>query len=106
VERTHAWLDNYCIAKDAPNLDAAYELCNRVISVEGQKRLAEVAVQAIVNSDAVAALPADIRALYPYDDIANYGKKASFFGFPPVEPEGDLTTFSDWLKAYERFKTA
>ena len=63
-------------------------------------------VQAIVNSDAVAALPADIRALYPYDDIANYGKKASFFGFPPVEPEGDLTTFSDWLKAYERFKAA
>ena len=48
----------------------------------------------------------DIRALYPYDDIANYGKKASFFGFPPVEPEGDLTTFSDWLKAYERFKAA
>lgn len=105
-ERTHAWLDNYCIAKDAPNLDAAYELCNRVISVEGQKRLAEVAVQAIVNADAVAALPADIKALYPYDDIANYGKKASFFGFPPVEPEGDLTTFSDWLKAYERFKAA
>lgn len=106
VERTHAWLDNYCIAKDAPNLDAAYELCNRVISVEGQKRLAEVALQAIVNSEAVAALPADIKALYPYDEIEDYGQKASFFGFPPVEPEGDLTTFSDWLKAYERFKAA
>jgi spermidine/putrescine transport system substrate-binding protein len=106
VERTNAWLDNYCIAKDAPNLDAAYELCNRVISVEGQRRLAEVAIQAIVNSDAVAALPAEIRALYPYDDIADYGKKAGFFGFPPTEPEGDLTTFSDWLKAYERFKAA
>ena len=89
-ERTNAWLDNYCIAKDAPNLDAAYELCNRVISVEGQKRLAEVAIQAIVNSDAVAALPPEIRALYPYDDIADYGKKAGFFGFPPTEPEGDL----------------
>lgn len=106
VERTNAWLDNYCIAKDAPNLDAAYELCNRVISVEGQKRLAEVALQAITNSEAVAALTPEIRALYPYDDIANYGQKAGFFGFPPTEPEGDLTTFSDWLRAYERFKAA
>jgi len=105
-ERTNAWLDNYCIAKDAPNLDAAYELCNRVIDVVAQKRLAENAVQAIVNSDAVAQLEPAIRDLYPYGDIANYGKKAGFYGFPPVEPEGDFTTFSQWLKAYERFKAA
>ncbi|CAN7565296.1 ABC transporter substrate-binding protein [Mesorhizobium caraganae] len=106
VERTNAWLDNYCIAKDAPNLDAAYELCNRAISVEGQTRLANVAFQAIVNVDAAAALPANIRSLYPYDDVANYGKKAGFFGMPPLEREGDFATFSEWMKAYERFKTA
>ncbi len=28
-----------------------------------------------------------IKALYPYDEIEDYGQKASFFGFPPVEPE-------------------
>ena len=106
VERTNVWLDNYCIAKDAPNLDAAYELCNRVIDVAPQKRLAENAIQAIVNKDAIAALDPKIRDIYPYDQIADFGQKAGFFGFPPVEPEGDLMTFSDWLKAYERFKAA
>ncbi len=105
-ERTNAWLDNYCIAKDAPNLDAAYELCNRVIDIAGQKRLAENAIQAIVNTDAIAALDPKIRDLYPYDSIADFGKKAGFFGFPPTEKNDQFTTFSDWLKAYERFKTA
>jgi spermidine/putrescine-binding protein len=105
-ERTNAWLDNYCIAKDAPNLDAAYEICNRVIDVVGQKRLAENAIQAIVNSDAIAALDPKIRDIYPYDQIEDFGKKAGFFGFPPTEKNDQFTTFSDWLKAYERFKTA
>ena len=35
-----------------------------------------------------------------------FGKKARFFAFPPIEPDGTHATFSDWLKAYERFKTA
>ena len=66
-----------------------------------------VAIQAIVNIGRDRSTrPAIIRALYPYDDIDDFGKKAGFFAFPPTEPEGDLTTFSDWLKAYERFKTA
>lgn len=105
-EGTYAWLDNYCIAKDAPNLDAAYEICNRVIDVAPQKRLAENAIQAIVNTEAIAALDPAIRALYPYDSIEDFGKKAGFFAFPPTEPDGIHATFSDWLKAYERFKTA
>ena len=51
------------------------------------------------------SIPA-IRALYPYDSIEDFGKKAGFFAFPPTEADGKLATFSDWLKAYERFKTA
>lgn len=105
-EGTYAWLDNYCIAKDAPNLDAAYELCNRVIDVAPQKWLAENPVQAIVNKEAIDALDPKIRGLYPYDSIEDFGKRAGFYAFPPTEPDGNLTTFSDWLKAYERFKTA
>ena len=105
-EGTFAWLDSYCVAKDAPNLDVAYEICNRVIDVGPQKRLAENAIQAIVNTEAVAALDPAIRALYPYDSIEDFGKKAGFFSFPPTEPEGELTTFQQWMKSYERFKSA
>ncbi len=106
VEGTSAWLDSYCIAKDAPNLDAAYELCNRVIDMAPQMRLAENALQAIVNTEAIAALPESLGGIYPYDTIDNFGEKASFFVFPPVEADGVLATYSDWLVAYERFKTA
>jgi spermidine/putrescine transport system substrate-binding protein len=105
-EGTYAWLDNYCIAKDAPNIDAAYELANRCIDVAPQVRLAENAIQAIVNIEAINQLKPEIKALYPYDSIEDFGKKAGFFAFPPTEPDGTHTTFSDWLKAYERFKTA
>lgn len=105
-EGTEAWLDNYCIVKDAPNLKEAYILANRVISDEAQKRFAETNLQAIVNKDAIANLDPKIKALYPYDDMASFAKKARFFDFPPLKPEGDYTTWSDWLKEYERFKTA
>lgn len=106
AERTNAWLDNYCIAKDAPNLDAAYAAVDRVVSVAGQTRVATNLVQAIVNQEAIAQLPETLRTLYPYDDMAAFDKKAGFFGFPPIEPEEGLTTFPDWLRAYERFKSA
>lgn len=105
-ERTTAWLDNYCIVKDAPNLDAAYEACNRAISAVGQTRLGEDAFQGVVNSEAVKSLSPDMLGLYPYDDISGYGEKAVFVGMPPTEPEGDITSFTQWMKAYERFKAA
>ena len=106
-KRTYAWLDNYCIAKDAPNLDAAYELCNRVIDVDG----AEAPCRGRHPGDRQlggdrSTDPATSGRSIRMTRSTTYGKKASFFGFPPTEPDGDLTTFSDWLKAYERFKTA
>jgi spermidine/putrescine transport system substrate-binding protein len=105
-EGTYAWLDNYCVAKDAPHPDEAHLLCDRIISVPAQKHIAETAIQAIVNADAIAQLPPDIKALYDYDDMAAFERKARFFAFPPIEPEGDLTTYEQWLQEYERFKTA
>ena len=71
-----------------------------------QVRLAENAIQAIVNIEAINQLTPAIKALYPYDSIEDFGKNAGFFAFPPTEPDGTHTTLSDWLKAYERFKTA
>ena len=105
-EGTFAWLDNYCIAKDAPHKAEAHLVANEIISVPAQKNLAETAIQAIVNSDAIAALDPAIKALYPYDDIENFGKKAKFFAFPPSESDGKHTTYTEWLAEYDRFKTA
>ncbi len=106
AEGTFAWLDSYCIAKDAPHKAEAHALCNQVIDAAAQKNLAETAIQAIVNSDAIASLDPAIKALYPYDDIENFGKKAKFYTFPPSEPDGKHATYTEWLAEYDRFKTA
>ena len=105
-EGTYAWLDNYCIAKNAPNAEAAYELANNIIGVPAQKRLAENAIQAIVNKEAIQALDASVKDIYPYGDMDGFAKKAKFYTFPPIEETEGLTSYQDWLNEYERFKTA
>lgn len=105
-EGTYAWLDNYCIAKEAPNADVAHALANEIVGTKAQVRLAENAIQAIVNKAAIDQLPPDIRQIYAYDDIENFGQKARFYAFPPIEEEAGLATYQQWLQAYERFKTA
>ena len=52
-EGTFAWLDNYCIAKDAPNWEIDHALCNQIISVPAQVKIGTEDVQGIVNSKAI-----------------------------------------------------
>jgi len=105
-EGTFAWLDNYCIAKDAPNREVDHALANQIIGVGAQVHIGDELIQGIVNQKAVEALKPERRALYPYDDIEGFGEKAKFYAFPPFEPDGTHATWSDWQAEYERFKTA
>jgi spermidine/putrescine-binding protein len=105
-EGTFAWLDNYCIAKDAPNREVDHAVANQIIGVGAQVHIGDELIQGIVNQKAVEALKPERRALYPYDDIEGFGKKAKFYAFPPFEPDGTHATWSDWQVEYERFKTA
>lgn len=105
-EGTFAWLDNFCIATDAPNLDVDHQLCDKIISVDAQVMIGTDLLQGIVSSDAVAALAPEAASLYPYDNMAAFGEKATFFKFPPLDDSAGLATFDDWLEEYERFKTA
>ena len=36
-EGTFAWLDNYCIAKDAPNREVDHAICNQIIGVAARR---------------------------------------------------------------------
>ncbi|MGH6720310.1 MAG: ABC transporter substrate-binding protein [Alphaproteobacteria bacterium] len=105
-EGTYAWLDNYCIAKDAPHRDAAYAMCNQIIGVASQLKIGNEFIQGIVNQKAIDQLDAAAKALYPYDDPAGFQKKATFYTFPPLDEDGTHATFSDWMTDYERFKLA
>ena len=105
-EGTFAWLDNYCIAKDAPHAAAAHAMCNQIIGLSSQLMIGNEFIQGIVNQNAIDKLEPDARALYPYDDPAGMKEKMTFYSFPPLEEDGVHATFADWMTEYERFKIA
>ncbi len=106
VEGTYAWLDNYCIAKNAPNRETAHALANKILDVDAQVYIGDDLLQGIVNEAAVGQLTAAAKDVYAYDDLDGFAKKAGFFAFPPLEEEGDLMTWNDWQEAYQRFRAA
>jgi spermidine/putrescine-binding protein len=105
-EGTFAWLDSYCIAKDAPNREIDHALANQIISVPAQVHIGDELIQGVTNAKAVPAMKPERAALYPYQDIEGFGQKAKFYAFPPHEPDGTHATWSEWQAEYERFKTA
>ena len=105
-EGTFAWLDSYCIAKGAPNIEAAHQCANQALDVEGQVAFGEKTFQAIVVREAIDQLQPSTRSLYPYDNLAEFEQKAKFFPMPPLEPDGTHASYSDWQAAYQRFKAA
>ena len=105
-EGTFAWLDSYCIAKGAPNREAAHKCANQALDVEGQVVFAEKTFQAIVVRAAIDQLKPATRSLYPYDNLAEFQQKAKFFPMPPLEPDGKHASYTDWQAAYQKFKAA
>jgi spermidine/putrescine-binding protein len=105
-EGTFAWLDSYCIAKGAPNREAAHKCANQALDVEGQVAFGEKTFQAIVVKEAIDKLQPATRALYPYDNLSEFEKKAKFFPMPPLEPDGKHASYADWQNAYQKFKAA
>ena len=86
-----------------PNPDVAYELCNRIISVEAAgSSFARAPIQAIVNPEAVPLLPPDLRGSYRYDDIG-VPQAGALLRLPADRAEtAKSTTYGDWLKEYQR----
>jgi spermidine/putrescine transport system substrate-binding protein len=105
-EGTFAWLDSYCIAKGAPNIEAAHKCANQALDVDGQVAFGEKTFQAIVVREAIDQLQPSTRSLYPYDNLAEFEQKAKFFPMPPLEPDGTHASYTDWQAAYQRFKAA
>lgn len=105
-EGTFAWLDNVCIVKDAPNLEADLKMANHVLSIESQRLVGEDMLQGIVSQTAIDALTPAAASLYPYADMEAFGNSATFFPFPPLEDRNGLVSIARWNEEYERFKAA
>ncbi|MCP4380906.1 MAG: extracellular solute-binding protein [Hyphomicrobiales bacterium] len=105
-EGTFAWLDNVCVVKDAPNIEADMALANYVLTDQSQVFVGEEMLQGIVSEEAIKALSPAAASLYPYNDMAAFGEQATFFPFPPLEERDGLATIGQWNEEYERFKAA
>jgi len=101
---TFLWCDSYCIAADAPHLAETYAFVNQMLSPEANALIAAGTGSGVVNQDAVAHLPEDQRALYPYDQLDAFLAKNTFYIPPLLEAEGDIATMRDWTDAWERIK--
>ncbi len=105
-EGTFGWLDSYCIAKGAPNREAAHKCANQALEVDAQVAFGEKTFQAIVIPEAIEKLQPATKALYPYGNLGEFEKKAKFFPMPPLEPDGTHASYADWQAAYQKFKAA
>lgn len=105
-EGSYSWTDTLAIAKDAPNQEGAYAFIDAAISPEGDALIGAATGSGVTNMGAVANLPADQQSLYPYDQIEEFLTVTTSFYALPLEPEGDFTTYDDWLKAWEEVKAA
>jgi spermidine/putrescine transport system substrate-binding protein len=105
-EGDFAWTDSWCIPKDAPNSDTAYQWIDWMISPRAQAIVARNLVSGAVNKNAVAVMDKKTRSIYPYANLAPIFKKAPNFDIPPREQGGRFTTLDQWNEAWARLRAA
>jgi hypothetical protein len=76
-----------------------------VLEADAQIAFTTSTLQGIVNPDAIAKLPPELK-IYPYDNLAEFQKKAAFYPMPPMEAGGEFASWGEWQEAYQRFKAA
>jgi spermidine/putrescine-binding protein len=105
-EGSLAWVDSYCIVRDAPNEEACYAFINTMNSAQGQGIIGTNVASAVTNSKAIARQDAKIRKLYHYTGLPTYFKKTGFYGIPPLQKQASYATLTDWNQAWEQFKAS
>lgn len=105
-EGTTGWCDNYCIAQNAPNIDAAYAFINTMISAKGDAQIANATSCATVKKDAVKSLTSTTKSLYSYSSINAEIRQTGFYPLAPLKAQGSYATFADWTAAWEAFKAS
>jgi spermidine/putrescine transport system substrate-binding protein len=105
-EGSFVWCDSYCIARNAPHEDVAYQFINTMNSAKGQGIIGTDVASGVTNRQAIRYQSPDVRKLYRYTGTEAFFKKNGFYGIPPLTPTGKLTTLSDWNKAWENVKAS
>jgi spermidine/putrescine-binding protein len=93
------------IPAQAPNLPAAHQFINFLLSAEEQAALANRTTRGIVHPGAVPMISEPVRALTNYANLDAVFAQSPMLPFPPLgeNPAGDAT-YLDWVRAWDRIR--
>jgi putative spermidine/putrescine transport system substrate-binding protein/spermidine/putrescine transport system substrate-binding protein len=103
-EGDHAWVDAWCLMRDAPNVEAAYTWVDHMTGAEAQRIVCDKLPCGTVNRHAAELVSPEVKELFPTDDLERLFGRPTDVGLPPLQPSGELATFADWRVAWERVR--
>jgi spermidine/putrescine transport system substrate-binding protein len=99
------FIDGWLLVNGAKDVAAAYKLVDKAISKQAQVTAGTELGLGLVNQAAAEALPKEIRAAWPYDDVDSLLDEAPAYPGVPIESD-EFATLQDWVKAWEQFKAS
>ena len=60
----------------------------------------------MITPEAIKALPPTVATMYPYDDIAAFQKKCTFFPMAPLGANPDYASWPEWIAAWQEVLAA
>jgi spermidine/putrescine transport system substrate-binding protein len=105
AEGGFAFTDAFAIPVGSDNVATTLAWINETLSPAVQACQATALAAGVVNPDAVPLLDEATKAMYGYDDLAEYFKKVKFYGYPPNTSD-KYATFEQWNNMWLEVKAA
>jgi spermidine/putrescine-binding protein len=96
--------DAWFMVDGAPNEAAAYALIDWAIGESSQAIQGNYLGYGITNQKAVPSIDPELAQAWQYDNIDELFERAPFFEGVPLEPDDGVTSYDDWLNAWQDFK--
>ena len=103
-EGSWGWNDQYAIPKNAPNVDGAYAFINAMIGARSNAAISNDTTSGTPVKGAVKYLNKTSRGIFDYKHLAKAVHGLGFYPLPPLTREGKITSYEDWLTAWQNVK--
>jgi spermidine/putrescine transport system substrate-binding protein len=105
AEGGYCFCDALAIPAQSDNVDTVLAWINEAISPQVQACQAANLAAGVVNSKAISLLDKNVAAMYDYDHMDEFFKKAPFYTLPPNKSD-KYSTYDQWTAMWEEVKAA
>ena len=103
-EGSWGWNDQYAIPKGAPNVDGAYAFINTMIGARSNAYISNDTTSGTPVAGAVKYLNPTSKGIFDYKHLPATVNGLGFYPLPPLTREGKITSYEDWLTAWQNVK--